>query len=364
KIRSIVKSAVLLFVLLFLVMAVPLFVFRGSIADKLIGDQGAETSIVIVMLCIFMTGIENILKSVHLAACRIVRTSVSELTEQTVRFILVFLLLRNNAGGADHHKTALILLGMLGSEFFSVGFLAYSFEKLFPRAHNIGRMKPGKSIAKLTAVLIPAALTSIAGTVFASAGTLLLPGRLIIAGYTRQRALSAIGALNTAAVPLVMLPMAFVGAVSVVTLQEISAAYSRSDLAAVRRTAKKSMSAVCAAFIIVNVAALPFLGRISFALFGIMPSRLCFLLLTVKAGIIYMTVISTAVMNGMMRQRAVLVFAVAGESLQLILIVLLSAVKVMHIYGYLASMCIGEGLRLAAVLIYLRHSLARGNDKK
>ena len=361
-VRRIARGAFLLFLLLFLAMALPLFVLRGSITRRLIGDPAAGVSIVLVLGCILLTGAENILKSIHIASGRIPRTAISELLEQSVRFLLVFLLLKSSRSAEDHTSVALITAGMLGSEFVSVSFLSVSYKKLFtggsvpkPRRKDVSA-----GVSALVRVLVPAALTSISGTVFASASALLLPGRLALSGYTRQQALAAIGALNAVAMPLVMLPMTFVGAVSVAIMPEITGADSKGDFSRTALLVKRSIVSAAAAVLFINLPALPFLGRAAGALFGLVPTRESFRLLTLFAGIIYLQIVTTSILNGLMKQRTVLGLAIFGESLQLVLILLLAARPGLHIYGYLIAKCIGEGLRLLIASVYLRRLLKSG----
>ncbi len=361
-VRALTRSALLLFFMLFSFAALPIFVLRAGIAEALIGDAEARAAIVLVLACIFLTGIENVLKSVHLGSGMVKRPAVSELIEQSIRYLLVFVLLKTISDGTDHGICALIMLGMLGSEFFSVSFLGISFIKRFGKSRGSGE-KSGhikrETMGELIRILLPAGLTSVAGTLFSSAAALMLPSRLIAAGYTRAEALSAIGILGTAAVPLVFLPMAFAGAVSTVALPAVSEAFSKGDMRRVSSAAKRSITAAALTFLLINLPLLPLLGRLSDALFGVVPTPLCFILLSLKAGVIYMQISVSAVLNGMMKQKSVLFLAIFGEVSQLLLIHILAALPEIHIYGYLISMAAGEGARLLLSLAVLRHELKK-----
>ena len=133
-IRTLTRCALLAFCVLFLLSAVPAFILRRSIALRLIGDCKTEGAIPLVLICIFLTGTENILKSVHIAAGHVRTTAFSEITEQTARFFLVWLLLKSFAAnsafamqGEPSFSVKLIITGMVLSEFFSVGFLSASY---------------------------------------------------------------------------------------------------------------------------------------------------------------------------------------------------------------------------------------------
>lgn len=241
-IRTLTRCALLAFCVLFLLSAVPSFILRRSIALRLIGDCKTEGAIPLVLICIFLTGTENILKSVHIAAGRVRTTAFSEITEQTARFFLVWLLLKSFAAnsafamqGEPSFSVKLIITGMVLSEFFSVGFLSVSYFRTFVKKNRTSadtRPAAGRFSAlfsELCEILLPAALTSVLGTVFSSAAALLLPGRLYAAGYSHEAALQTIGVLNSVAVPLVVLPMAFAGAVAAVCMPAVSAAVQNNN---------------------------------------------------------------------------------------------------------------------------------------
>ena len=142
-IRTLTRCALLAFCVLFLLSAVPSFILRRSIALSLIGDCKTEGAIPLVLICIFLTGTENILKSVHIAAGRVRTTAFSEITEQTARFFLVWLLLKSFAAnsafamqGEPSFSVKLIITGMVLSEFFSVGFLSASYFRTFVKKNR------------------------------------------------------------------------------------------------------------------------------------------------------------------------------------------------------------------------------------
>ena len=125
-----------------------------------------------------------------------------------------------------------------------------------------------------------------------------------------------------------------------------------------------SCTAAALTFILFNLPILRFAGSISWAVFGVEPSKICFILLTVKTAIIYFQVITTSVLNGMMKQKTVLLLTVTGEAVQLLLMYFLSADRSMHIYGYLIAMCIGEGIRLILSLIFLAGLIRHKKDRR
>ena len=340
RISALLKTALAVYAALWTAMALPVFFLGGVISAGVLGNIGLKRTLYLMLFCIFMTGVENILKSVHMGTRHVKPCAASELLEQGVRFSLVTLLLKHAADGTDDGTVFLIMLGMTLSEFVSVGFLSVSFFRSFG-FRGFGKREK-LMVGELSRIAFPATLTSVSSTVFASAGSLLLPNALVSSGMEYGAALAEIGVMNTVSVPITMLPMALIGAVSAVIMPEISKAQvSGKD----PKPFIVKVFAVTAAFGAASLTVLSvFSGRIAELFFSRSIDVGLFVLFAVKAFIIFLQIVSIAVLNGLMHQKKVLVFAVTGEAYQLALILLLSPVLGMR--GYCAGMIAGELLRL------------------
>lgn len=335
------KGAFLIFGCLWLICAFPTALLGRTVSGRLFGDEKLFGTLLLMLLCIFMTGTENLLKSLHMGLKHVRECAASELCEQAVRFALVILLLRKAGAPSDEKAVFLIMLGMTASETVSVSFLCISYVKNISSGKSIPEEKP--PVREISSIAFPAAATAFSSNAFASVGSLLLPISLSAYGMTRQEALSLIGVMNTSAVPLAMLPMAFAGAVSAVIMPEISQRVSAKGDP--RGLIRKAFALTGAAALLSGSVLAPFYESISGALFGMAIEKGVFILILLKAAVIFFQVLSVAVLNGFLMQRTVLCFAAIGEAYQLVLVLLLT--PVLGIAGYCLGSLAGELFRLA-----------------
>ena len=362
-VRKLASIACGVYLVLFLCIAIPVFAMRNGIANRLIGDSGVSNALILVLCCIFLTGIENMFKSIHIGTGKAPTTAVSELVEQSVRFLFVWLLLKGLTDGSDAARVTAIVSGMVLSEFFSIGTLLISYVKHYMQADNAPQKYEELTIGSYMCILLPATLTGIASTAFESVSTLVLPNRLLIAGYTREGALSAIGMLNGVIAPFVTMPMCYIMAGNNIRLPLLSKAVGEKDCVQIAGIVKEAILSSAAPALLINIPAIPLMQRLISVFFGIMPQQHIVTLLTVKTIIIYFQVTSVMILNAMMKQGRVLLFAVIGELMQLLLIYYLAANPFLHVLGYLISMIIGEGLRLVLNLIAITVSLSEYNKE-
>lgn len=356
ELRMLFLSAAAAFTALWLTASAPICILRKRISGGALGSPGTEKTLLLMLFCIYLTGIENLLRAIHIGQKKVAPCAISELTEQSARFVLVLILVKKLSDGTDEMAVFLIMLGMVLSEFVSVTFLGSSFYRSFGRyGSKAGERK--LMLKEIAVIAFPATLTAASSTVFASAGSLILPVKLMEFGMTRAEALSGIGILNTAATPVAMLPMPLISAIAAVIMPEIS------SLGAEGKDASGLVSKAFKAVAIYGAAACVILlftsDTIARSLFGLSPERDVFPLLLIKAFVIYMQVTGAAVLNGLMRQKTVLVLAFFGEAYQFALILLLT--PVLGIRGYIAGMTVGELARLVMTLlvIFRKNKLAK-----
>lgn len=351
---AIFRSAFGVFCILFIAAAAPIAAFSSGVCKYALGEPELHGSLLLMLLCIFMTGVENLLKSVHMGAGRAGRCAASELTEQAVRYAAVILLLKTIETGGDPGKVFLIILGMVLSEFVSVGFLSCSFHFLF-RKKGAGKAR-GSYIREIVRTAFPALLTALSGTLFSSLGTLLLPRMLAARGALWNEALSEIGVMNASALPLTMLPMALVDAIAAALMPEVCSLSSRGRDA--EKLITRSFIAAGLAGAAYSFLMLMFGTRLSYALFACASESSVFIILTFNSLFVLLQVISVSAMNGLLIQRTVLSIAVISEAYQLVLVMLIT--PALGLAGYALGLLAGEAFRLALNCIALRSELKKG----
>ena len=353
-IRRLTRIAVAAFCLLFAAMALPLGVFRRFVAGEILGDIRTERALLMLLLCIFLTGFENVFKSVFQGIRQIHYTIISEVGEQLLRTFLVLTFISRFYNG-DHGYTAfLAILGMTFSELYSVGVLLFSYYKKFILRQGRAPAPQTGLRREFAAIMLPTAATSITANMFSSVATILFPARLMTAGFSRSASVSMLGVLSGMAAPVMMLPVPFINALCTVLLPNVSAAQTMGDTAALKRRVRKALIVTGIIAIPITCILFPFVPKLCGAIFGEEIHPTLSLLLALHTGITYFLAVSISILNGVGEQKRVFRYAVLGESLQLALIWFLAAVPQLNVYGYLFGMIAGDSVRLACNLRRVR----------
>lgn len=334
-----------------------LLLLQGSICAKLLHDPEAVYALVPLMICILLTGIENALKAIHMGTLHFSVCAFSEMMEQGMRILTVIVLLSLFRAESNSRKVTLITLGMLVSELVSVSILSVSFFVRFPKRTAVR----GKSVFRdLSRRAFPSILTAVSGTLFSSAGALILPGALMRYGSDGQTALSQIGILNNASVPLTLLPMAFVGAVAAVLAPRVSSICASG--ASVKDTIKKAFAAIIPVTAVYSIVLVIWGDAVSTRLFGAAIGSAELIPLVLKAEAVFILSICVSALNGMLMQKQVLFATLFGESAAFLLIVILT--PKFGLMGYTAGSAAGEVAGLITVIIVLSKKISAGYGEK
>ncbi len=355
-IRKLIRFALLCFILLLSLLAVPILSFRGFIAKTLLSDSRTESALFIILICILFTGIENILKAAFLG-CRLVRyTAVSELGELLIRIGFAWLLLTRLMNG-DHGRSAfLIVLAMTLSELYSVAFLSASFLARF-KVKLAKPKTPAFNIKRaFLKMAVPSALTSVLSNVFSSIAVVIFPARLMLAGYAHNEAVSSLGLISGMVAPLLMLPYALVGALCALLMPSIAAASALGQKRVLARKIDKGIEAAGLLALPPTAALLPFIPLMCALLFNRTVPPLLALSLALHTVTVYYLILANSILNGLGLQKKVLLLAFLGESLQVALVFLLTAKPALHVYGYVLGMIIADLLRTLFSFVFIHAS--------
>lgn len=354
-IRRLVHFALLCFILLLLVMALPILLMRDQIATNILGDARTANALWMILLCILLTGVENILKATFHGTRMVRFTAISEVGEQLLRILLALLLLSRFING-DHGYTAFLIVSVMTlSECYSVLFLSISYTAKFRPVRKSKKAAPGirRSFLK---VAVPSALTSMLSNVFASVSVVIFPSRLVLSGYTRPQAVSALGLISGMVVPVLMLPSALVGALCTLIMPSIAASISRGDQPDLIRKVNKGIEAAGLLGLPATAVLLPFIPMLCGLLYGQTVPPILAHALSLQAITIYYLSISTSILNGIGKQKQVLILAAIGEALQLALVWVLTAMPSLHVYGYIFGMLAGDLLRVVVGFVLIHRA--------
>lgn len=193
--RSIVRlirTALILFLGLFCLLAIPFGLGREFFARKVLGNPQTAPALLLIVPCLFLTGFENVHKAFFYGTGQTFAPTVSETLEMLCRIVgalVLFSLARGVTTLSDGQAAALIVCGMILSELVSATFLTTLYR--FRRRKLKGRdtVPLAKILGDIASVAVPVSLATLLGRLISSANMVLIPRVLMRAGAGYEAAM-------------------------------------------------------------------------------------------------------------------------------------------------------------------------------
>ncbi len=262
-----VRACVMGFLGAFTIVALIAAPFSDAISVYLLGDARSQLGLLLLLPCVFLSGLENIHKHFFYGAGNVRPPAVTEICEQLIRSGAVLSLLWYFLPQNPERTVGLIVCGMICCEAFS------SLTLILLYRRSIGREPEGKAVEhrllskKVLHIALPIGWTALLGNLMGAANAVLIPQRLVRAGADVSTAMSTFGVMCGMTMPLLTFPTAFISAMGLVLMPKLSqsTALGRTELS--RRQVSKALSAT--AWLILPASALlsvlgPTLGLLLF----------------------------------------------------------------------------------------------------
>ena len=354
RIGAVLRLAFTVFLTLCTLCAAVVLLGGERIASELLGDGRCAKAFPFVLLCLALTGVENIFKSLFIGLERMQYTALSEVGEQLIRILSVGFLLSHYSGEDYGTVAMLIFAGMVVSEVFSALFLTRLFRRSMRDTPLTAPADPAVT-RQFFLIALPLSVSALAGNLISSAGSVLLPQRLMAAGLSYEQALAALGVISGMAMPLMLLPVALVSSVCTALLPAVTAAQAVSNSERVRALIGRSLTTVGLIAVPATAVLVPLAPRLSVLFFAQPLSVEYVALLGAAAVASYYQMASGSLLNAVGLQQWNVVTAVSAELVQLFLMYRWCARPSMGIYGYLLAMLLTGIGAFAANFCILHH---------
>lgn len=332
---QVLRRCLALFAVLAAGAAAGVALFCDPISVDLLGDARTQLGLLLLLPCVFLTGVENLHKHFFYGAGLVRPPAAVELCEQFIRTGAVLGLLALFLPQNPERTVGLIVLGMILCEVFSAAALVV----LFRRQSRGVRLeaRPPHLNRRIASIALPVGATALLGNLMGSINAVIIPRQLVASGVPVSEAMSAFGVLCGMTLPMLCLPTAFIGAMGLVLVPKLaeSTALGRGDL--VRRRIHRAMEATS----VVILPALAFLAALGPELGGYLfrEPTVGRYLLPLSLGVIfscYQSVLSGA-LNGIGRQSAAAWNSIACGAVQLGSTWLLMSLPGVGLGGYVAG---------------------------
>lgn len=355
KVRLTVKVSTIFTLLWSLIIAVLVYTLAPIIAKFIIKDMRIITAIKIICPAMIFISISNILKGYFYGTSQINIPSIIDILEKSIRIIVLIFILKFFKFKTIESTVTAAYASICIGEFLSYVFL-YSYYKTIKNKYQSTLVSPTSKRAILMDILkiaFPLCIHGLITTFLSTLATLIIPERLLNAGFSYSDALSMMGKFNGMALNIVLFPIIIISSISTLLIPDLSKSISKNKLNVAEKRIREvlkisfilGLATIVICFVIPNELSYMFFKRRDLG------SYIWFASLITP--VFFMSLTTYSILNGLGKQKIILKNSLISSVLEIVLIYILTALPQINILSYaialLADSCLSVILNLREI---------------
>lgn len=207
------------------IIGILVFILAPYIGKYIVHDLRTINAIRVACPAMIFIALSNILKGYFLGTSRIKIPAIIDILEKGMRIITITLLVYTFNTGNLTTLVTLAYISLAIGELQSLTFL-FIYYKACKRKSPYREYKPTEGRAQLLfnvlIVSVPLCLNGFIGSIFSTISTLVVPRRLMAAGFSYNESLSMIGRYTGMAITLIAIPLIIVGSINTLLIPDLS----------------------------------------------------------------------------------------------------------------------------------------------
>lgn len=357
-IYNIIKIALILSGLWSIVLSAFITFNADFLASYILKDSRTIYPIMVFTPAIVFIALSAVLKGYFYGMERVSIPSIIDIGEKAIRLVFLVFATKYFMNMGIEFICVGAMLAMVCGELLSL-ILLFSFYKFYSKT-KIANRKKSNSILLIRSILTPLIPLSIGGnieSILDMIDAVLIPSKLVKAGFTKSEALSIFGELTGMVIPLLYFPMIIIASLSTTLVPAIAYSHTSKNKKELNKKCNESLT----------IASI--VGFASSVIFLTYPKELCRVLFNCpEAGVLlfwsalpcileYWLFTIMAILNGAGFQNKVLHCTLANILIMTACILFLVPIQRLNIYGYVIGFAISSGYVVLKGISILRKQM-------
>ncbi|MEK6264230.1 MAG: stage V sporulation protein B [Clostridium sp.] len=337
-----------------ILIAVSVFFFSPFISTYIIKDQRTLYSLLVICPALIFVALSSIYKGYFYGISNVKVPAIIDIVEKTVRMVILvgiinFFTLRNVTSTVTATYIALSI-----GEFISFILLYYFYKKSKNKFKEYTKKAEGRAqlLFNVLIVSLPLSLNGFLTTAISALSTLIVPRRLVYAGLEYTEVLALIGKFAGMAMSIVFFPFIVVMSMATILTPDISKSISKNDYHALEDRVVEVIKISFLLGVSTLIICLSIGGSLGKLFFDRYDLGIYIRLASLSAPFMYMAGSTFGILNGLGKQKTILINSIITSVFQLILLYVLLGIPSVNILGY------GIALLMTSILTFILNIIA------
>lgn len=314
------------------------------ISINIIKDIRSLHSLLLVCIALIFVALSSIIKGYFYGVSNVNTPAIIDIFEKVIRISVTIFVIRSLPVKEIENTVTAVYGALAAGEFFSflLLYIFYKISKAKDLSHSYRNNTEGDAqlLFDILVMSVPLCVNGFLSTAISAISTLVLPRRLLIAGFDHSTALGMIGKFSGMALTIIFFPLVVVMSMSIVLIPDIAESVERKDYITLEERIHQvlrisfllGMATLIVCFSMPDSLGMLFFGRedlgtyIKFA--------------AISAPFTYISATTFSILNGLGKQGVLLRNSLIVAVEELILLYVLTSIPSINILGYGLSLMI------------------------
>lgn len=305
------------------------------ISQSILNDKRTLYSILAFCPAIIIVSVSSVYKGAYYGLQKVVEPALIDVVEKIFRLVVLVFFMGMAGKVSIEFSAAIAVLSLSFGELSSLLLFYFSYKIYTRKNPGYGKSDSGlQLVINVLKLAVPLAVNGILGTIFTTFITILIPKRLQCAGINYDEALALFGKLQGMVLTIIFYPTIVITSLNVLIIPSISEAitFKKGGIVNHRINTALRVASITAFSSLAIVLSIPS----ELGLFFYKDRSLGELLKILAPGIpfIYFLIVTFAILNGLGKQKNILINSTVLSVIDLIILYILLAMPSLNIKGY------------------------------
>ncbi|MGI6113536.1 MAG: stage V sporulation protein B [Mahellales bacterium] len=339
-IKRIILNSVVVVTIWNIILSVVTYYSIADLSNYVLKDERTYLALLVSIPCLFIVGYSSILRGFFYGMQSSTIPALAQIIEQMLKIIIVLLAIPYISHLGIEYSIALIVAAMVIGEMAGLVILYFSYVRNKKKVFKNSSTKPKKRainpgiIAKILSMTIPVSVSGLIRTGMQSLNAILIPHRLVAAGYNTTEAISIFGKVSGMALPLIFFPSIIISALCVTLIPAISEAAPLKNYALIAKRITQAVKITLLVSLLTCCLYLTLSHPIAQIIYNSRQVGDMLLSLAVGSVFVYLQFTLTSILNGLGEQKVALKYSVISSGITLLCVFYLVSMPRLGIYGF------------------------------
>ena len=223
-VESIYKTAILLNLSISIALGIILLLSGEFISIKILKNKDMLIGVYLLFPSLIILSLSTILKSFFYGMKNVITPSIAQIIEHSTRFIIIIGMIYYIRPVNPIYGAMIAIFGIGIGEFFDLIWSLFAKRRLYKnKSNSLFKDQSGNSyLTRLLLMSLPLTISGFFNVILRFSNTILIPSRLISAGYTSSESVATFGRIMGMTMPLVHLPFIVTSALVINLIPSLS----------------------------------------------------------------------------------------------------------------------------------------------